>query len=498
MRTQAVNPLLPEGEYVPDGEPYVFGDRVYLYGSHDRYGAPIFCVSDYVCWSAPVDDLGAWRYEGVIYRRTQDPRNRFGLRLLFAPDVAVGPDGRFYLYYAFDFMGIMGVAVADSPTGPFEFHGHVHHPDGRLWGRVRGDSLPFDPAVLVDEDGRVYLYSGFATPVPAIATGGVKLKNPGGVVLELEPDMVTIREPEQVLFPLTGPGSFPGHEFFEASSIRRYDDLYYFVYSSKLNHELCWAVSSLPVGPFRFGGTLVDLGDLGLPGSPGEDGVESKGRNYLGNTHGGLLRIRGEFFIFYHRHTNRSSYARQACAERLVRRPDGGFDQVEVTSRGLNDGPLDAIGVIPAAIACGLRSADGVGRYDEPHPRRLFASHPYIAQDAKDRGVGPDGTPGVRQHIANMRDGALAAFKDFDFSAAGVRAIRAVIRGEAEGEILVATNEEGTGVFASIPVHATPGSWRSARAEIAEAPAGVRSLFLIFRGTGAIDLLEFELEGERR
>lgn len=84
------NPFLPEWEYVPDGEPHVFGDRVYLYGSHDRFGAPIFCVGDYVCWSAPVDDLTAWREEGVIYRRGQDPANRLGLRLLFAPDVARG------------------------------------------------------------------------------------------------------------------------------------------------------------------------------------------------------------------------------------------------------------------------------------------------------------------------------------------------------------------------------------------------------------------------
>lgn len=63
------NPYLPSWEYVPDGEPHVFGDRVYVYGSHDAFGAPIFCVNDYVCWSAPVNDLSDWRYEGVIYRR---------------------------------------------------------------------------------------------------------------------------------------------------------------------------------------------------------------------------------------------------------------------------------------------------------------------------------------------------------------------------------------------------------------------------------------------
>ena len=138
----AVNPYLPSGEYIPDAEPHVFGDRVYIYGSHDRFGAPIFCVNDYVTWSAPVEDLSDWRYEGVIYKKNQDPKNKLGLRLLFAPDVTLGADGRFYMYYAFDFMGIMGVAVADSPVGPFEFYGHVHHKDGTLWGRKKGDSFP--------------------------------------------------------------------------------------------------------------------------------------------------------------------------------------------------------------------------------------------------------------------------------------------------------------------------------------------------------------------
>ena len=73
MKSQVFNPYLPSWEYVPDGEPHVFGDRVYVYGSHDTFGAPIFCVNNYVCWSAPVNDLSDWWYEGEIYRKTQDP-----------------------------------------------------------------------------------------------------------------------------------------------------------------------------------------------------------------------------------------------------------------------------------------------------------------------------------------------------------------------------------------------------------------------------------------
>ena len=97
MKKQAFNPYLPSWEYIPDGEPYVFGDRVYVYGSHDVYNGYVFCMGDYVCWSAPVDDLGDWQYEGVIYPRDEDPLNKDGKMCLYAPDVTVGPDGRYYL-----------------------------------------------------------------------------------------------------------------------------------------------------------------------------------------------------------------------------------------------------------------------------------------------------------------------------------------------------------------------------------------------------------------
>lgn len=55
-KTPAFNPYLPSWEYIPDGEPYVFGDRVYVYGSHDFFNGYVFCMGDYMCWSAPVDD----------------------------------------------------------------------------------------------------------------------------------------------------------------------------------------------------------------------------------------------------------------------------------------------------------------------------------------------------------------------------------------------------------------------------------------------------------
>lgn len=479
------NPYLPANEYIPDGEPRVFRDpktgkdRLYVYGSHDRFGVGIFCMNDYVCWSAPVEDLADWRYEGVIFRRKDDPANVTGLRLLFAPDVVQGTDGRYYLYYAFDFMGMMGVAVSDKPAGPYRYHGHVQYPDGKKWGSRKGDEFPFDPGVLVDDDGRVYLYSGFATRVPFVMSRGHALRNSGGVVLELEQDMITIRQEPKLLFPTkenNPPEDFRDHAFFEASSIRKIEGKYVFVYSSSHNHELCWAVSDRPMEGFHFGGTLVDIGDLFLDGNTDE----SHAANYLGNTHGGMVELNGRWHIFYHRQTNQHSYSRQACAEPLVRTEDGGFRQAEVTSCGLNGGPLPGRGTYEARIACNLWSKDGTARYDRAFPKKL---HPYFTQR------GRDGAPDAVQYIANMRDGSVAGFKYFDFWA--VQGIRMKVGGKFSGTVQVSADKAFGDIAAELPMSSN-GTMIHAEAALSLTD-GVKPLYFRFAGLGAMEFHAFEL-----
>ena len=160
MKHQAFNPYLPSWEYIPDGEPYLIGDRVYVFGSHDRFGGTYFCLGDYVAWSAPQDDLSDWRCEGVIYRKEQDPLFNEKDNVLFAPDVVQGKDGRWYLFYTLASNGIMSVAVSDCPAGKYTYHGAVRAPDGHIIGTQKGDVFNFDPGILSD-GGHIYLYTGF-------------------------------------------------------------------------------------------------------------------------------------------------------------------------------------------------------------------------------------------------------------------------------------------------------------------------------------------------
>ena len=70
---QVFNPFLPQDVYIADGEPHIFGDRVYLIGSHDRESGESFCLEDYEFFSASLHDLSDWTSRGISYCAKQDP-----------------------------------------------------------------------------------------------------------------------------------------------------------------------------------------------------------------------------------------------------------------------------------------------------------------------------------------------------------------------------------------------------------------------------------------
>ncbi|REK52898.1 MAG: alpha-N-arabinofuranosidase [Thermobacillus sp.] len=471
MKKQAFNPYLPSWEYIPDGEPYVFDGRVYVYGSHDRFNGHVFCLNDYVCWSAPVDNLGDWRYEGVIYKKTDDPLNPDGSMCLYAPDVTRGPDGRYYLFYVLDKVSVVSVAVCDTPAGKYEFYGYVRYPDGTRLGEREGDQHQFDPGVLTEGD-KTYLYTGFCPR-------GDRSRN-GCMATVLGADMLTIvEEPVFVLpsEPYSAGTGFEGHEYFEAPSIRKRGDTYYLIYSSILMHELCYATSKDPRKGFTYGGVIVSNADLHIDSYKPAD----KPMYYGGNNHGSIVEIGDQWYIFYHRQTNGHHYSRQGCAEPIRFREDGSIVQAEMTSCGLNGGPLAGRGEYPAYIACNLFCKDEelyIGTYGAWMDGRF----PKITQDGKDG----DEEPG---YIANMRDTATAGFKYFDCR--GVKRVKIKVRGYAKGAFEVKTTWDGP-ALGSIPVNFT-NVWKEYAADIA-IPDGVHALYFTYRGEGNAQLASFTLE----
>ena len=462
MKKQAFNPYLPSWEYIPDGEPYVFDGRVYVYGSHDQFNGWVFCQGDYMGWSAPVDDLSDWRCEGVIYEKTQDPLNADGHMCLYAPDVTKGPDGRYYLYYVLDKVSVVSVAVCDSPAGKYQFLGYVHYKDGTRLGDRPGDEPQFDPGVIT-EGGKTFLYTGFC--------GHGDMSRHGAMCTVLESDMLTIAEDPFIVVPgeayAEGTG-YEKHAYFEAASIRKRGDTYYFVYSGTPMHELCYATAKDPRGPFTYGGVIVSNADIHIDTYKPADMPAAAG----GNNHGSIVEIAGQWYIFYHRQTNGHWYSRQVCAEPITFREDGSIIQAEITSCGLNGGPLKGEGWYPAYIACHLFGKKPQLIVGEP-------GFPRITQDGRD-GDTIDG------HIDQISDGTVIGFKYFDCKA--VKGIRIQTRGYASGAFEVRTAWDGESL-GEIRVNNT-NVWTEGCCECV-IPDGVQSIYIVYRGGGTPQLRGF-------
>ena len=378
---KGANPYMPLWEHVPDGEPRVFDyngeKRVYVYGSHDIERRE-YCGRNYVVWSAPVTDLTDWTCHGVSYETHYDS-------ILYAPDVVKKGD-TYYLYAAEKRGGLIVVASAKAPWGPFE--------------NPVETKLGFDPGILVDDDGRVYAYwGGCAAPC---------------YIAELEEDMATIREGTLVSNPL-GHSTCPwnpaddGHislidGFFEASSPRKVLGKYVYIFSRRYekpvpelgvfepnNGFLSYRFSDSPFGPFIGGGDISFNGGEILRDAEGVGTMTYP----WGNNHGSIMEVNGKWYVFYHRQTGVNEFSRQAMLEPVdvalgsdgalyigdIRYLNGepvSSRPVEMTSQGAHVNGLDAFSWISAGYACHIHGSRQRAYVEPRYEQRDDISTPVV------------------------------------------------------------------------------------------------------------------------
>ncbi|MCR4602362.1 MAG: family 43 glycosylhydrolase [Prevotella sp.] len=422
--TTVGNPYLPLWEHIPDGEPYVFEDpdhpghyRVYIYGSHDNL-KDNYCGLDQVVWSASVDSLNCWRYDGVIFSVDKNADGKLlnadgKADLLYAPDVTMvtAADGTktYYLYPNDQHGGRNGlVARSSRPDGPFEVCN---------WSKTdpmtTDGVLKFDPAVFVDSDGRVYGYWGFERSYAAeLDPATMATVKPGTEIIE---DMVSARDQE---------GPF---RFFEASSIRKIKDKYVFIYSRwtadgefslpATNYTLAYAYSDQPLGPWTYGGTIID----GRGRETNEQGDTIASATVSGNTHGSICEINGQWYVFYHRQTGTNEFARQAMVAPItvnVEEGPGGrvtISEGEYNSEGFSLEGLNPLERHSAGLACW---------YTGPKPaihewpnKTFFGSYVDAGYGTSDNFQAPYDLRNNSNPVVNNTDGSIVGYKYFNFDA---------------------------------------------------------------------------------
>ena len=421
--TTVGNPYLPLWEHIPDGEPYVFEDpdnpgkhRVYIYGSHDNLKT-MYCGRDQVVWSAPVENLSQWRYDGIILVVDKNAKGEpfdsaSTADVLFAPDVTLVTDSTgkktYYLFPNDQTGGRNGlIAKSDRPNGPFEVCNWNADDPNKVDG-IYG----FDPAVFVDDDGRVYGYWGFEHSYAA----------------EIDPaTMCTVKPGTKIVDGMVSGRNEPGKfRFFEASSIRKIKDKYVFIYSRwtepgefglpDTNYTLAYAYSDKPLGPWTYGGTIID----GRGREINEQGDTIASGVVSGNTHGSICEVNGQWYVFYHRQAGLDEYARQAMVAPIeVKVEEGTGGKVEISEGEYNSEGFALEGLDPferhsAGIACWI-TGPKVAVHEWPK-NVYYGSYVETSYGTETNFDEPYDLKNNTNRVVNNTDGSIVGYKYFNFT----------------------------------------------------------------------------------
>lgn len=318
----AISEPLVTDIYTADPSAHVFEGKLYIYPSHDiESGIPQddlgshFAMEDYHVFSMESID-GAVTDHGVALHVDDVP---WASRQMWAPDAAE-KDGTYYLYFpAKDEENIfrIGVASSDSPSGPF-----TPEPEP-----ITG-SYSIDPAVFKDTDGKYYMYLG------GIWGGQLQRWSRGNYANEdiypadtepaltpkialLSDDMTSFAEELQDVEildengePLTAGDN--ERRFFEAAWVHKYNDQYYFSYSTGDTHYIAYAIGDNPYGPFTYQGVILNP--------------------VIGWTnHHSIVEFDGQWYLFYHdtEVSGGQTHLRNIKVTELTHRPDGTIETID-------------------------------------------------------------------------------------------------------------------------------------------------------------------------
>ncbi|WP_419211218.1 glycoside hydrolase family 43 protein [Maribacter sp. X9] len=297
LTKNAISQPLVSHIYTADPSAHFFNGKIYIYPSHDIDAGEAFddlgshfAMEDYHVIS--MDSIDSKAVDNGVALHVDDVP--WAEKQMWAPDAAQ-KDGKYYLYFpAKDYDGIfrIGVAVSDTPIGPF-----IPQP------LPIKNSFSIDPAVFEDEDGSYYMYFGglwggqlqrwrtgqFNTEQPESPTAHIPEDDEPALlpyVARLTNDLLEFSEKPKEIQILDSDGNLllagdNDRRFFEASWMHKNNGKYYFSYSTGDTHFICYAIGDNPYGPFTYGGRILEP--------------------VVGWTsHHSICKVEGKWHLFYH------------------------------------------------------------------------------------------------------------------------------------------------------------------------------------------------------
>lgn len=298
LSVSANNPIC-QTSFTPDPAPVVFGDTLYVYTGCDRDGNnDFYYMTGYQCFSTT--DMQNWTNHGTIM---QDSDFSWGKKDSAWASQCVERNGKYYFYVTMECSngggrGI-GVAVADSPTGPFK---------DALGKPLCGPNWDYiDPTVLIDDDGQAWLMFG----------------NPTCYYVKLNEDMLSLGGQIQH-FDMNSSAFGPSSKtsaYGEGPWIYKHGNLYYLVYAAFYGNDggesMCYSTGPSITGPWTYRGQIM------------------KTHNCF-TTHGGIIDFQGKSYFFYHKNglPGGGTFNRSACVEEFGYGSDGSIPMLSPTDDG--------------------------------------------------------------------------------------------------------------------------------------------------------------------
>jgi len=460
------NPIMTQ-KYGADPYAMVYGDTVYFYMTADAYeydAAGNIIENSY----QKIKTLNVVSTKDMInfedHGEVQVTKSAKWANNSWAPAAAwknIDGKDKFFLYFA-DAGGGIGVLSADSPLGPFT------DPIGK--GLIRRD-MPncgnvlwlFDPAVLVDDDGKAYIYFGGGVPQDKISDPGT------GRVAQLGDDMISIvGEAVRIDVPY----------LFEDSGIHKFNNKYYYTYCTNWqvdqagtdkygfhNAEIACLESDSPMGPFTYKETILD--------NPG------KYIGWYGNNHHCVFTFKGRWYMTYH--------------SRVLEKKLGIEHGYRITN--INEFTIQEDGTIGkiSQLLIGREQLEWVNPYEENNATKVALMSGLNTVAADEQAI----TTGCGTYaLGEVKSGAFVKVQGVDFGETAPKKFIARIKNNnAEiGAIALRSDQLSSDAFGYLAVDETTGEeFAEFTAELIADVTGVQDLFLVFSGEG-FEVLSWRFE----
>ena len=421
----ADNPIV-QTVYTADPAPIVYNDTLYLYTGNDLdIATTSYKMTDYKCYSTK--DMVNWTDHGTVLdvsafswaRHDQDAN---AAQVIYDPET-----NKFYYYVSVSCTlpnkgGIaIGVAVSDSPTGPFTdaIGAPLVTNDMTTYASHSWDNL--DPTVFIDDDGQAYLYWG----------------NNACYYAKLNEDMISLDGPITAL-DITDTTAF-GPDYEEAPWLYKRNGLYYLAYAAGFPEHLAYSTSTSPTGPWTYRGVIMP-----------REGNSS-------TNHPGIIDYKGNSYLFYQNDwlPGGDSYHRSVCVEKFEYNADGTIPTFGMTREG-------------------APQIEYLDPYVRTEAETICWSSGIKTEPCSQGGM----------NICSLDNGDYIKVKGVDFGAEGAGTFTASVASGSDGGIieLHLDSVDGT-LIGTLPVSHTGGNnnWKTETTNISGA-SGVHDLYLVFRG----------------